>query len=139
MTRSEIEWSPDFLIGIEELDFEHKTLIDNINKLHRELAEHDDIEDIRGTMGDIHYHMQAHFALEEHLMLENDYPHYIEHKAEHNKLLDMLMEQMVKFGNEPKSVDTQAVEDKLKHWIIFHIVNSDKKMSLMIKEEADAE
>ncbi len=135
MSRSEIEWSPDFLIGIEELDFEHKKLIEGINLLHRELAEHDDMENIRNTLGDIHVRMQAHFALEEHLMLENDYPHYIEHKAEHNKLLDMLTEQMVKYGESPDSVDTQAIEDKLKHWIAFHIVNSDKKMSIMVNED----
>jgi hemerythrin len=139
MARSEIEWSPDFLIGIEELDFEHKTLIENINRLHRKLASHDDIDEIRDTMGDIHVHMQSHFALEEHLMLENDYPHYIEHKAEHNKLLDMLIEQMVKFGSASDTVDTQAVEDKLKHWIVFHIVNSDRKMSQMIRDDTDTD
>lgn len=136
MTDSEIEWTSDFLIGIEELDYEHKDLIENINRLHRDLANHVDETSIRGTMGDIHVRMQAHFALEEHVMQENEYPYFTEHKHEHVRLLDTLTDQMVKYQSNPDSVDLQSVEDNLKHWIVQHILNSDQKMSLMVKEEA---
>ena len=127
-----IVWSDDFLVGIEEIDYEHRRLVDDINKLHRELLEHVDMERIESTLGRIHARMQAHFALEEHVMVSHDYPHYPEHKAEHERLLDEYTELMTKFERGPNLVDQEAMEGMLRRWIVDHILTSDKKMSLMV-------
>ncbi|OHC75855.1 MAG: hypothetical protein A3G18_02195 [Rhodospirillales bacterium RIFCSPLOWO2_12_FULL_58_28] len=138
MKRPTLEWSDKFLIGIEELDYEHHCLVDDINKLHRELAGRKgadkDIELIKDTLGEIHARMQAHFALEEHVMEADAYPHYWEHKAEHEKLLDDYTEFMTKFERDPNMDDQEAMEDTLRLWIVDHIIASDKKMSRMIKD-----
>jgi len=128
----DLVWSDDFLIGIEELDYEHRNLIDNINELHDELLEHVDMDRVADTLGSIHARIQAHFALEEHFMLSRNYPHFDEHKAEHNKLLDEYTERMTKFRRNPNLDDRRAMEDVLRKWIIHHILTSDKKMSLMV-------
>jgi hemerythrin len=60
-------WDDAFLIGIDGLDYEHKALIENINRLHEEPARHDDKSQIETCRGDIYARMQAHFALEEHV------------------------------------------------------------------------
>jgi hemerythrin-like metal-binding protein len=127
-----IIWSDDFLIGIEELDYEHRCLIEDINKLHRELLEHVDMDRIEDTLGRIHARMQAHFALEEHVMVSHEYPHYPEHKVEHERLLDEYTELMTKFERDPNVGDRVAIEDILRQWIVDHILTSDKKMSLMV-------
>jgi len=128
-----IAWTDDFLIGIKELDYEHRMLIKDINLLHKEFLEHDDKDKIEGTLGDIHARMQAHFALEEHLMLENEYPHFIEHKAEHTELLDEYTDFLAHFDSKDGMPDHRYAEEVLSRWIVDHIVTSDKKMSLMIK------
>ena len=79
--------------------------------------------------------MQAHFALEEHVMKEHKYKFYDEHKREHNKLLDSYTEYMVQLMNDTGVSSSIPVEDDLKYWVIQHIVNSDKRMSLMVQEE----
>ncbi|MDP6574129.1 MAG: bacteriohemerythrin [Rhodospirillales bacterium] len=127
-----IIWSDDFLIGIEELDYEHRRLIENINELHRELLAHVDMDRVEDTLGGIHARMQAHFALEEHVMVSHEYPHYPEHKAEHERLLDEYTELMTKFERAPNLGDRVAMEDILRQWIVDHILTSDKKMSLMV-------
>lgn len=127
-----IVWSDDFLTGIEEIDYEHRCLIEDINRLHRELRAELDMERIEETLGSIHARMQAHFALEEHVMLANGYPHYPEHKAEHERLLDEYTELMTRFERDPNSGDQEAMEDMLRRWIVGHILESDKKMSLML-------
>jgi hemerythrin-like metal-binding protein len=127
-----ISWSDDFLIGIEELDYEHQCLIEEINKLHGELLEHVDTDRICDTLGRIHSRMQAHFALEEHVMMSHEYPHYAAHKAEHESLLDEYAELMTKLEREPSLGDREAIESILRQWIIDHILTSDKKMSLMV-------
>lgn len=128
----DISWSDEFLIGIEELDFEHRGLVDDINKLHRELLGQVDRERIEDTLGMIHSRMQAHFALEERVMQANGYVHYAEHKAEHERLLDEYAEYMTTLERDPTPGERTSIESVLREWIIDHILAYDKKMSQMI-------
>ena len=135
MTDRLFKWNDSFLIGIEELDQEHKILIDDINRLHEELVMNDEKSEIEECLGDIYTRMQAHFALEEHVMKEHGYKYYDEHKREHEELLDNYTEYMVQFLNDSGVSSDKSIEESLKHWVITHIVTSDKKMSLMVQEK----
>ena len=135
MTDTLLKWDDSFLVGIEELDHEHKLLIDDINRLHKELARHDEKSEIEKCLGDIYARMQAHFALEEHVMKEHGYEFLDEHKREHEELLDSYTEYMVQFLNDTGVSSSNLIEDNLKNWIRKHIVASDKKMSLMLQEK----
>ena len=129
----DIVWSDDFLIGIDEIDYEHRRLVEDINGLHRQLLDEASPRRIERTLGTIHARMQAHFALEEHIMLAHSYPHYPEHKAEHERLLDEYTELMTTFKKEPNRGDREAIEGKLRQWIVGHIATSDRQMSLMVR------
>ncbi len=133
MTDTLFKWDDSFLIGIEELDHEHKVLIDDINRLHEELVRHDEKSEIEKCLGDICARMQAHFALEEHVMKEHGYKFFDEHKHEHDELLDSYIECMMQFLNDTGFSSSNPIEDCLKHWVINHIRTSDKKMSLMVQ------
>ncbi len=135
MTDAQLKWDDSFLIGIEELDHEHKLLIHDINRLHEELARHDEKSEIEKRLGDIYARMQAHFALEEHVMKEHEYEFFDEHKREHDELLDSYTEYMTRFLNETGRVSSNLIEDTLTRWIVNHIITSDKKMSLMVQEK----
>ena len=63
MTDTLFKWDDSFLIGIEELDHEHKLLIEDINRFHKELTSYDEKSEIEGCLGDIYTRMQAHFGL----------------------------------------------------------------------------
>lgn len=131
MTQPLLEWSDDFLIGIRELDYEHKILIEDINKFHAELLEHAGKDNIEDTLGGIHARMQAHFALEENFMKRHDYPHLVAHKAEHNRLLDDYTEYMIRFKRGDGEEWGIMIGNILKDWIVNHILVSDKKMAMM--------
>jgi hemerythrin len=137
MTDTLFEWDDSFLIGIEELDYEHKVLINDINRLHKELAGHGDKSEIEKCLGDIYARMQAHFALEEHVMKDHEYEFFDEHKREHEELLDSYTEYMVRFLNDTGGPSGRPVEDALKRWVIDHISTSDRKMSLLVQEKTD--
>jgi len=132
MPRADIEWTDEFLIGIAELDHEHRSLVVDINRLHRSLRAHDDRARIEETLGAVLARMQAHFALEESVMNEHAYPHYDEHKAEHEALLDTVTGFIVRFEKEGEDVG-EALEARLDEWIVRHIVTYDRKMSLLVK------
>ena len=135
MNETLFEWDDSFLIGIEELDHEHKRLIEDINRLHAELARRQEKPEIEKCLGDIWARMQAHFALEEHVMKEHGYRYFNQHKREHDELLDSYTESMTQFLSDTTGSASQAMEAKLKHWVIDHIATSDKKMSLMVKNK----
>lgn len=134
MDKSLLKWDDSYLIGIEELDFEHKQLIEDINVLHKELAAQDEKSNIEKCLGDIFARMQAHFALEEHVMTAHGYASYDEHKREHDELLESFTETMLNFMNSSGTESGSLVENQLNHWIVDHILTSDKKMSAMIKD-----
>ena len=135
MTDTLFKWDDSFLIGIEELDHEHKVLIDDINRLHEELARHDQKSEIEKCLGDICARMQAHFALEEHVMKEHQYKFFDEHKREHEELLNSYTEYMLQFLNDIGDSSSNHIEDTLIHWVVSHILTSDKKMGLMVQEQ----
>jgi len=135
MNNTHLKWDESFLIGIEELDHEHKALIDDINRLHEELARQDEKSEIEKCLGDIHARMQAHFALEEHVMKARGYRFSDEHKHEHEKFLDNNTEYMVQFLNDSGITCGSPIEECLKQWVVGHILHSDKKMSLMAPEK----
>jgi len=133
MTDTLLEWDDSFLIGIKELDYEHKLLIDDINRLHKELARHDERSEIEKCLGDIHARMQAHFALEERVMKEGEYEYFDEHRSAHDALLDSYTEYMIRILNDTDIYAGRTIEEFLQHWVIDHILTSDKRMSLMVQ------
>jgi len=54
------EWDDSLLIGIEELDYEHKVLIEDINRLHAELTRNTDRSVIAKCLGDVHLRRACH-------------------------------------------------------------------------------
>ncbi len=134
MTDTLFVWDDSFLIGIDELDHEHKVLIDDINRLHQEMAGNHEKSEIAKCLGDVHARMQAHFALEEHVMKEHGYEFFDEHKREHDEFLESYTECMMQFLNDAGGSFENPIDDCLKHWVMDHITTSDKKMSLIVQE-----
>ncbi len=133
MKSTDLHWDDSFLIGIVELDYEHKILLSDINRLHEELVGQEEKKAIERCLGEIYSRMQSHFALEEHFMKEKEYPFFDEHKKEHEKLLDTYTEYMVQFLNDSGTSSEFKIDDNLKTWIVDHILSSDKKMSRLVK------
>lgn len=129
MTKPLLEWSDEYLIGVEELDFEHKDLFDRLNELHKELARHDDKAQIEDCLGEIHARVLAHFALEEKFMRDTNFPNYEQHKRQHDDFLEVIVEIIDEFRTGSELSYGDALEAQLQHWIIHHITSSDQELS----------
>ena len=128
MTKSLLEWSDAYLIGVEELDFEHKDLFNRLNELHKELARHDDKAKIEGCLGEIHARVLAHFALEEKFMRGTNFTNYEQHNREHDDFLDVVVDIIEEFRVGPELSYGHALEAQLQRWIINHITTSDQEL-----------
>ena len=129
------EWDDSYLTGIEVLDHEHKILIDDINKLHDVLIQQSERSQISKALGNIETRMRAHFALEERLMKDRNYEFFEEHKNEHEQLLDWYTEYVLQYLDDTRASSRYSIEKTLRYWVLKHISESDKKMSLMAQEK----
>jgi len=124
-----LEWRDEYLLGVAELDHEHKDLFRRLNELHEELGRDMDAKRVAGCLGEIYARVDAHFALEENYMRENKYSGYAKHKKHHDNFLDELREvseQLLSAGIDPARRD--ALETKLRDWVLAHFTTTDREM-----------
>jgi hemerythrin-like metal-binding protein len=129
MAASLLRWGEEHRIGVAALDFEHQALFKRISELDQELAEAQDADRIEDLLGEIHARMSAHFALEEQFMREKKYAGYSEHKREHDRFLDEFGEAVARTTANAGIGARDVLREELRHWIVGHVLTSDKKMS----------
>lgn len=123
-----IEWKDEFEIGIPSVDYEHRGMIEMINKLHGKLAENAGRETIADFLGEIHTLISAHFALEEKEMREMAYDGFEEHKEDHEDLLDQIRDMMDELEQDRSGGVTKDLGGRLNHWFTEHFRARDARL-----------
>jgi hemerythrin-like metal-binding protein len=122
-----LEWRDDFRIGIEEVDHEHRELIEQINALHAEFRGDGSAERVEGFLGEILAGVSAHFALEEKVMRARGYDEFAGHKADHERLLDELRDLMDEQA-AGAVLDEDAFAARLGEWFSAHFRTHDARL-----------
>jgi len=122
-----LEWKPEFSVGNTSIDHEHEHMIQAINDLYEQLAEPVDAESVEAVLGEIHADISAHFALEERLMREADYVEYVDHKEDHEDLLDQILELMDGFFEDPEA-GQKLLKSQLSDWFGRHFASFDARL-----------
>jgi hemerythrin len=86
-----------------------------------------DADTIEQFVGDMHFAISAHFALEERLMREAAYPEYEAHKEDHEELLDQIRDMMDQFVFD-RDKGFILLEEKLSHWFEHHFATFDARL-----------
>ncbi len=120
-----ITWSDQLSVGVEEIDTQHKKLVQLINGLHDHMLA-GDASDIMGKVLDrvIEYTV-FHFGTEERLMSEYDYPQSPLHKLEHQKLVSTATDLQNKLKSSQAHI-TMETMNFLRDWLQNHILKTDK-------------
>ena len=122
-----IEWKPEFSVGVASVDYEHRELITMINDLHemmQERATHDQVVEI---LGEVYAQVSAHFALEEKIMRDAQYPDLPSHKADHESLLDELLD-IIDGVEKDGSYEEQKLSEGMQRWFAEHFKTHDAKL-----------
>ncbi len=122
-----IEWRKEFSVGNAAIDHEHEHMVEQINRLYEQLNEPLDALNIEMLLGDIQADISAHFALEELLMREANYPEYAEHKNDHENLLDQIHDMVFSFAADP-DVGRELLMNKLSDWFSHHFSTFDARL-----------
>lgn len=127
-----VEWRDDFKTGIASVDHEHFEMIQLINEAHAQLSENAPLDEIEECFGEIYTQISAHFALEETVMRLRKYDEFEDHKADHEKLLDNLLELMDSFDEGNFEGTSEEVSRCLKDWFVDHFKTKDSRLHRML-------
>lgn len=121
-----IEWSNELSVGIEEIDAQHKVLVDLLNQTHEAIQQRYTAQVTNDIIDQLGEYTRVHFAVEESLMRILHYPDYERHKEEHEKLIEQLNELRAKLGEGKGSISFELAHF-LKGWLTRHIMETDKR------------
>ena len=127
-----IEWRSDFETGVPDVDHEHKELIDLINQLHDQMGGEAEPAEISAFLGEVFARISAHFALEESVMRKHQYDQYIEHKTDHEKLLDDIRDIMDDFETGKYNNYDEALSSAVRDWFVDHFKTKDARLHKML-------
>lgn len=122
-----IEWKEQYNLGVPEIDYEHREMITLINDLYARLHGAQSDVSVAEFLGEIYARIAAHFALEEKIMRENDYDEYVEHKDDHERLLDDIRDLMDDY-EDGVDVDVERFGDRLDDWFSEHFRTRDARL-----------
>jgi hemerythrin len=122
-----LTWKPEYSVGIEAVDFEHREMIDLLNSIYEEMQGSRDADSIEQFLGDIHATISAHFALEERVMQRAEYTEYEAHKNDHEDLLDQIRDLMDIYSIDPDS-GLSVLQQQLSTWFESHFSTFDARL-----------
>ncbi len=125
-----MKWDERFVIGIKEVDEQHKKLVDLINELYDAVKNPEkSMEVIDRVLKELIDYAHYHFSTEEKLMEQYNYPELEMHKKQHNAFKNKVQKFLEERESSPdqKRNLTLEVMKFLKDWLILHIMGVDKK------------
>ncbi len=129
-----MSWTDDFLTGIQQIDDQHRWLVDATNKLHDAISQYEPERELVGEVlnGLVEYAIN-HFIVEEDLFKRFEYPESEAHLAEHNDFNREATALLDQFENG-EAVNEAALEF-LKNWLRHHILKIDQAYVPFFKEK----
>ncbi|NOQ68735.1 MAG: bacteriohemerythrin [Gammaproteobacteria bacterium] len=126
-----IIWDETLSVEVDEIDEDHRKLVDLFNILNHSVVEGDAADYIEAVLEELISCTIWHFRHEERLMLLYKYEGIVEHKAEHQELIDSVKELQQKFQKENKLLTNEDVEF-LEDWLTLHILGQDMKLGFYL-------
>jgi hemerythrin len=120
-------WRAEYETGFSKVDQQHRHLFEIVNRLHEAMSVGHGREIIQEVLDEMIHYTVEHFATEETLMQEQDYPLYTPHKQVHDQLTSEVKEIAEKFASGENLV-TVELSHFLTQWLIHHIKGEDLKM-----------
>ena len=130
----ELVWDKSLSVYVEEVDDDHRKLVDVFNVLAHAVEDGDATNYIEAVLEELISCTVWHFKHEERLMLKYGYDGLAEHRTEHEGLIDSARELQEKFLQGGKQLTGEDIE-YLEHWLTGHILATDMKMGAYLAGE----
>lgn len=125
-------WRDELSIGHPDIDDDHRRLLAIINDFENLAEKLPDDRVLHETLINLHDYALLHFGREEAIQIACRFPFTDAHRAEHRTLLqhvtDMARRYFIDKTEPVTRTTTAAMAEFLKHWLVDHIIRSDRRM-----------
>ncbi|PLY02707.1 MAG: hemerythrin [Desulfuromonas sp.] len=119
-------WKEKYVLGIGEIDKQHKALVDLINRLFSAMQSGAGKDVLEETLNGLVDYTRHHFMTEEILMGNYDFPDVDAHKMEHRKFAEEVEAFRQDFQSGNTGISIQLISF-LRDWLDSHICETDYK------------
>lgn len=117
-------WNDKLSVEIEALDADHKRMLAVVNELYEAILTGKGKEAVAHVLDSLVEHVNSHFAAEESLFLQSDYPGAAKHLAEHRVFRSRLME-LRELGRGAAPAPALELMVFVKDWLFDHVIHCD--------------
>jgi hemerythrin len=132
----QILWQSSYNTGIDEIDEQHRILVNTINEAKIKLYEDDSTATLEAITKDLLSYVLYHFEAEEEMMAEHNYKAYSQEEFDtHMKQHRDFSAQVVAVRESISRGKLIAKEDFitfLMNWLVNHINETDKKLAAFL-------
>jgi len=132
-----LKWMPGYSVKIEEMDNQHKKLMELANEVHDAVTKSKGNEKVNSVLNDLIVCIKEHFTAEEQLLRRIKFPHYSSHKAEHEKLTQKVIDLLKRLASEQGNTGYELLHF-LRTWLVDHIQEKDMQYGDYITALAEA-
>ena len=129
-----VAWSDKLNIGIAKVDEEHQKLVEILNQLDEAMRTGKGSRIMGEILSQLVEYTKFHFASEEELMIEAEYPKLKLHQAQHRQLVEKVEKLNKKFHNSGQRITKETMEF-LKYWLTNHILVDDMALGKFVNGE----
>lgn len=129
----DIVWGEILSVGVEEIDEDHRKLLNIFNVLSRSVMEGESSDYLAAVLEELINCTVWHFSHEERLMLKYRYAGIEEHKAVHRELIKSARELQQEILQADKRVAEEQIEF-LERWLTEHIFTADLRLGSYLSE-----
>lgn len=131
--KSDSQWfmfDSSHLLGVEEIDEQHRNLVYLVNRLSDALKRDDSSESVMEVLDELLVATTHHFDTESRYMTNYHYPQQNQHETEHS----LLVNEAKRFKEQFSQGRELLVLQSLKDWLLGHITYSDKKLAAYLAQ-----
>ncbi|MBN1971966.1 MAG: hemerythrin family protein [Candidatus Delongbacteria bacterium] len=122
-----ILWEKEYVLGYENLDEQHKSIIELYNDIAIRATNGFNTSMIINSVKNLLDYAQMDFSTEERLMILNNYPNFKSHRNEHDFFIRRVEEYLDLLEVDYDSVAVEMIYF-MREWITNHFLNSDKEL-----------
>ncbi|MDH4199480.1 MAG: bacteriohemerythrin [Spirochaetia bacterium] len=122
-----ITWTNELALGIDEIDEQHKVLVEILNDVYEAVnSGTKDEKRLKKIVDGMLRYVNFHFVTEEMKMIKTNYGDYKTHKAQHDSFVEKAMEFQAAFREGSQTLPEEMMSF-LKDWLINHIQGTDRQ------------
>jgi hemerythrin len=129
----DIVWSDILSVEVDEIDEDHRKLVDIFNLLNHAVMDRETPEYLAAVLEELINCTVWHFSHEERLMLKHGYGEMEEHKAEHQALINGARKLQQELLEENKVVAEEEIVF-LERWLTEHILTFDMRLGSYLSQ-----